>query len=1104
MTRASRSLAVPCLILALALALGMGLGARAGPAPEASSVAPPAVGPSAASSQDLERNPSFLDAFSVYSYGKVATNASGAAVVFWNAATSGRFVARTWDNGVLTPAVSQPPLVLFSGTPAGGGIVATNLTINEFANLDVKVRGDRAYLSWVMGGPLVPRLGFTWVDLASVANAGDHTKWHSANGRTPPAEGAAWDQAGIDILPAPHNTTAPSVVATRDGRIVIASQHAPSLRLEVAYYDGASWRFGWIYPSGGFVGEPHLEIDDRDDLRLVFYDQQLRAILYATSPLGSEGLDPTRPESWRGASGVSGFDAVVARNGAVLYHRSYLTVDGDEVRVGALSEDKSTFYFNVLRGGSWLGGTGIVSSGWTIPAASSQARFPYTFFQWSRDASGESYLFYEQGGSVLATTWNGTAWSSPLALGSGSYQNVIGQSATRVPGAPLLVFSRQTSANKLVLFAVPTRAAPPDLQGPPVAPGSLGLVPDAFIAPATVALNGTLDDRATGGSPIAAAEFFLDVQGASGTGTPMSAVSPPAFGASNLTSASWTGTMDAAIGTHAIWVHGQDDAGNWGPFSSVPFTVLEPGVPTSSLAASWLGWTSVSEVDIAFTASAEAGLRSVSLWTAFSSDNASFGPWEVALTVPVSGSSYAGTVRMSLSDGPGWYQVRSVATDALDRSESLDAKPSSWVGYDGSAPRGTLSSVTYWSLTPSASLALSAADDVSIVRVALYLSTSADNASFASWVLAGEWAPGGPEWTHGWTASPGEGYHRAALVVQDAAGLTFNAARTATLGFGVDLAPPESGWTSPLPAYAAVSWLAAYTVRDSLGVANASLFVSRSPDRVSWTEPVTEDQATIVATSHDGTLTVVTGMLEGWLRVAVVAIDVAGRASEATASNVGEVAVDLVAPEVVLLNVTPGAWLRPSHRVQVSSSEPGVAEYRFEALTSWAPVPADGQIFLAALPDGIHVLSVQVRDSAGNLGTASATVQVDGQAPVLSLCPTPFTYADGRLVLCWSASDGTSGIASLVLVLDGTTIPLSSDATAWSGTVGPGAHRIEVRATDRAGNVGTVSGDLDLKVTPPDGDAGVAPSLIVAGPLLIGLVLLGASIAWYWRSSRRP
>jgi len=111
----------------------------------------------------------------------------------------------------------------------------------------------------------------------------------------------------------------------------------------------------------------------------------------------------------------------------------------------------------------------------------------------SRDASGESYLFYEQGGSVLATTWNGTAWSSPLALGSGSYQNVIGQSATRVPGAPLLVFSRQTSANKLVLFAVPTRAAPPDLQGPPVAPGSLGLVPDAFIAPAPVALHALPD-----------------------------------------------------------------------------------------------------------------------------------------------------------------------------------------------------------------------------------------------------------------------------------------------------------------------------------------------------------------------------------------------------------------------------------------------------------------------------------------------------------------------------------------------------------------------------------------------------------------------------------
>ena len=43
--------------------------------------------------QDLETSPAFLDDFSVYSYGKVATNGSGAAVLFWNAMSSGVFVA---------------------------------------------------------------------------------------------------------------------------------------------------------------------------------------------------------------------------------------------------------------------------------------------------------------------------------------------------------------------------------------------------------------------------------------------------------------------------------------------------------------------------------------------------------------------------------------------------------------------------------------------------------------------------------------------------------------------------------------------------------------------------------------------------------------------------------------------------------------------------------------------------------------------------------------------------------------------------------------------------------------------------------------------------
>src|SRR3989304_2540950 len=223
-----------------------------------------------------------------------------------------------------------------------------------------------------------------------------------------------------------------------------------------------------------------------------------------------------------------------------------------------------------------------------------------------------------------------------------------------------------------------------------------------------------------------------------------------------------------------------------------------PPGPTGALAAPWLGWPSVAEADIGFTASAEAGLISLSLWARFSTDNATFGPWASSATVPASGTSYNGSGRISLTDGPGWYEVRSVAKDTLDRTESLAAKVSSSLGYDGSAPSGSVTREGYWSLAASLTLNLSATDDADLVRANLFLSSSPDNASFSSWALAGDWTLGGRTWTEPWSASPEEGYHRVALVVVDESGRTYNAARNVGLAFGIYIAPPASRWMGAL------------------------------------------------------------------------------------------------------------------------------------------------------------------------------------------------------------------------------------------------------------------------------------------------------------------
>jgi Multicopper oxidase len=130
----------------------------------------------------------------------------------------------------------------------------------------------------------------------------------------------------------------------------------------------------------------------------------------------------------------------------------------------------------------------------------------------------------------------------------------------------------------------------PTLQSAAVTPavtnGSNGSVAD----PTDLRVDATFTDPVVGAvnSPIAAAEGFLDIPGASGSGFTFQALdggfdsaSETTFGLLPLTEL--TGLAD---GTHTVWVHARDAAGNWGPPVTVQFTVDRTGPSVSGLTAS--------------------------------------------------------------------------------------------------------------------------------------------------------------------------------------------------------------------------------------------------------------------------------------------------------------------------------------------------------------------------------------------------------------------------------------------------------------------------------------------------------------------------------------
>ena len=99
------------------------------------------------------------------------------------------------------------------------------------------------------------------------------------------------------------------------------------------------------------------------------------------------------------------------------------------------------------------------------------------------------------------------------------------------------------------------------------------------VAYAGTALTATVDDTATGGDNISAAEYFIDGVGAPGSGTLMSG----SFGA---VSASVSSTVTVGDGPHVIYVRGKDSAGNWGVVSSVLVNggdIVGPAVTSQSL-----------------------------------------------------------------------------------------------------------------------------------------------------------------------------------------------------------------------------------------------------------------------------------------------------------------------------------------------------------------------------------------------------------------------------------------------------------------------------------------------------------------------------------------
>lgn len=284
-----------------------------------------------------------------------------------------------------------------------------------------------------------------------------------------------------------------------------------------------------------------------------------------------------------------------------------------------------------------------------------------------------------------------------------------------------------------------------------------------------------------------------------------------------------------------------------------------------------------------------------------------------------------------------------------------------------------------------------------------------------------------------------QGAHDVQVTVKDFAGNAFSV----PIPFHYDTNAPSLRITAPDPnswlnnASAQLTW----TVSDPAGIADLEL---------------TADSGAPVALANTTTSYDLHGLAETNHVASLVAVDAAGNFATQTIAF----GVDTTPPALQIVTPVAGTW-SDSHQIQAvwmgSDSGSGLDHYTIslDGGTAISLTNTAGYIFPNAA-EGAHTVRVTAVDRAGNTATSESKVSVDYTPPsILVTTPVAGATVYGSPSVNWSATDSGSGVARVVVVTDGISVP----ATVAQRTMGlpaslvVGPHAVTVQAWDNAGNV---------------------------------------------------
>jgi hypothetical protein len=501
-------------------------------------------------------------------------------------------------------------------------------------------------------------------------------------------------------------------------------------------------------------------------------------------------------------------------------------------------------------------------------------------------------------------------------------------------------------------------------------------------------------------------------------------------------------------------------------------------------------WKNTSPLTVTATAAdATSGLKDVALYFRYAADNATWGAWT---TFGVD-TAAPWTWSFAFPNGTGYYQFYSRAHDNVTNFEAAPLVADQIGGYDNTVPTSSVNAMSpYWkNKSPAENVTATATDATSGVKdVTLFYRFSADNTTWGVWTSFGVNVVA--SWSWSFNFPNGNGYYELYTTSADKAGNAETAPTAADVKIAYDADKPVIGTdTTPITATTGETLTFNIVITDNINVTDAKVMYRFGTS--AWVNQT----LTLSGTYQYGLVLPAPATLP--VEYYFYASDIAGNWLISPTKTVQVLPIKpTTPPTLIILGPANGLLMKDIKNTvhgTANSTTDTVAKIDW-ALDNATWTSCTGTTVWSCIVNisaGSNKVTIRATDSVGNKGYKEVTLSLDQTVPTLTITglKANSTVKKPKLPLSGTSTDA-NGIAKVEVRVNGGAWQTASGTTAWTynATLKSGTNIIDVRTTDKAGNVVTKTETVTYKKAVAKGFIPGFEALIVVAATVVAVAVV--------------